>query len=64
MDASLMSDYIKKQQEIQTTLQNRIFELEEELNIIKNKDDYVNDIILCKDILNLIIPPGVFASTT
>ena len=56
MDASLMSDYIKKQQEIQTTLQNRIFELEEELNIIKNKDDYVNDIILCKDILNLIIP--------
>lgn len=56
MDTSLMSDYIKKQQEIQTTLQNRIFELEEELNIIKNKDDYVNDIILCKDILNLIIP--------
>ena len=56
MDASLMSDYVKKQQEIQTQLQNKIFELEEELNIIKNNGDYVNDIILCKEILNLIIP--------
>ena len=56
MESSLMSDFIIKQQEIQTQLQNRIFELEEELNVIKNKGDYVNDIILCKDILNLIIP--------
>lgn len=56
METSLMSDYIKKQQEIQTQLQNKIFELEEKLNIIKNNGDYVNDIILCKDILNLIIP--------
>lgn len=56
MESSLMSDYIKKQQEIQTQLQNKIFELEEELNIIKNTEEYSNELILCNEILNLIIP--------
>lgn len=56
MEAALISDYILEQQEIQTKLQNKIFDLEEKLNIIKNNGNYVNDIILCKEILNLIIP--------
>lgn len=53
MEGELVADFVKKQIKIQDTLQNRIRELEEELNKANDGND---DYALYRQILRYIIP--------
>lgn len=54
-NTGLIGTYVKKHVQIEKDLENRIFELEEEIKKIKNSSTDI-DYFLYNDILNLIIP--------